>query len=72
VENAPLPNVRRIHATLAALRSIAAVNFTGPAMILLGAPSVARPNSPLDDVSGRCRRTHDVAARGGSANSADM
>jgi uroporphyrin-III C-methyltransferase len=45
VENASLPEMRRIYTTLAALPVVAVENVTGPALILLGAQFLARAES---------------------------
>jgi len=54
VENASLPEMRRIHTTLAALPVVAVENVTGPALILLGAQFLARAES--DDSVDNTRR----------------
>ncbi|HZQ61358.1 MAG TPA: uroporphyrinogen-III C-methyltransferase [Casimicrobiaceae bacterium] len=47
VENASLPNARRVHGSLASLPELAADAFIGPAIILLGAQFVARSTASL-------------------------
>ncbi|MEP6655796.1 MAG: uroporphyrinogen-III C-methyltransferase [Betaproteobacteria bacterium] len=49
VENASLPESRHVHTTLAGLPAMVATQFTGPAIILLGAQFTARGQAQGED-----------------------